>query len=472
MQRIFISYRRNDSGSITGRIYDHLKASLPGVEIFKDVQSIPSGVDFLEYTKDKLSQSEIFIPIIGKSWASSLQERKEDPNDFVRIEVEQALKQDLSFIPIYVEGAKSPKVSDIPDTIEKISFYNGITVRPDPDFQNDVQKLVDAIKQKIGDDISKPISAKPTNFKKILIPIIVLALILVSTMFLLKKSDSPTEKTQEEEVAQLICDKHLTAAIIAEFSKGDEDAFSNTVATKVDGLTLDTEVSVRTANFEDRNVDRYADYIRTKYFTETCDTAGIFVNGLRNERKKILNVYSTLSNFEIKRPDYIETSSIVMSIPKELVFDMQDDSDMLAELIVLYLSSTYDTPKSIIKKSFEYQEKYNLTKESQEPLKGKSILGPLYLLRADQYAVEGNNERAKKLYTEAGYFGNEEISRVSKINKKQAQPIADYMYADSDLRNIRALNVQEHKRIEKGFEKFVSDVKKVFNSILNEFRKK
>jgi hypothetical protein len=46
MPRIFISYRRSDSGMFTGRIHDQLKASFGAGSVFRDMYNIPAGSDF------------------------------------------------------------------------------------------------------------------------------------------------------------------------------------------------------------------------------------------------------------------------------------------------------------------------------------------------------------------------------------------------------------------------------------------
>ncbi|MGA7181312.1 MAG: toll/interleukin-1 receptor domain-containing protein [Thiobacillaceae bacterium] len=48
MQGIFISYRRQDSQSAAGRLADHIKEQMPGVPVFRDVETIEPGVDFVE----------------------------------------------------------------------------------------------------------------------------------------------------------------------------------------------------------------------------------------------------------------------------------------------------------------------------------------------------------------------------------------------------------------------------------------
>lgn len=45
MSKILISYRREDSADVTGRIYDRLIQAFQNA-VFRDVDSIPFGVDF------------------------------------------------------------------------------------------------------------------------------------------------------------------------------------------------------------------------------------------------------------------------------------------------------------------------------------------------------------------------------------------------------------------------------------------
>jgi hypothetical protein len=52
MSKIFISYRRTDSADITGRLFDHLTVHFARKDIFKDVDSIPLGVDFRKSISD------------------------------------------------------------------------------------------------------------------------------------------------------------------------------------------------------------------------------------------------------------------------------------------------------------------------------------------------------------------------------------------------------------------------------------
>ncbi|MBC7813164.1 MAG: toll/interleukin-1 receptor domain-containing protein, partial [Burkholderiales bacterium] len=97
MPRIFVSYRRADSITITGRIYDRLVAVFGEDGVFKDVEDIPFGVDFRSVIEHEIDQSEIVLVIIGPNWVTVTDtdgnRRLDNPNDFVRIEVETAIKR-------------------------------------------------------------------------------------------------------------------------------------------------------------------------------------------------------------------------------------------------------------------------------------------------------------------------------------------------------------------------------------------
>jgi hypothetical protein len=61
MSKIFISYRREDSADVTGRIYDRLVNVFGEDAIFKDVDSIPLGVNFKKYLDDKVQECQVTL---------------------------------------------------------------------------------------------------------------------------------------------------------------------------------------------------------------------------------------------------------------------------------------------------------------------------------------------------------------------------------------------------------------------------
>ena len=68
MPRITISYRRDDSLDITGRIFDRLTAHFGRDFIFRDIDNIPAGVDFRRHIDIVLDGSDVIIAIVGPRW--------------------------------------------------------------------------------------------------------------------------------------------------------------------------------------------------------------------------------------------------------------------------------------------------------------------------------------------------------------------------------------------------------------------
>lgn len=150
MSSIFISYRRDDSADTCGRIYDHLVASFGRDTVFKDVDSIPLGVNFDEHISRVLQQCAVVLAVIGPRWLDIRDERGrrlDDPADLVRRELEAALQRGIPVIPALVQGARMPGGAELPPSLRALSLHNGLAVRRDPDFGHDMQRLVTAVQR-------------------------------------------------------------------------------------------------------------------------------------------------------------------------------------------------------------------------------------------------------------------------------------------------------------------------------------
>ena len=65
---MFLSYRRDDSRELAERIYDRLIAKLGKPSVFKDVDSVPFGVDFRRVLDGALLGADVLLAVIGKKW--------------------------------------------------------------------------------------------------------------------------------------------------------------------------------------------------------------------------------------------------------------------------------------------------------------------------------------------------------------------------------------------------------------------
>jgi hypothetical protein len=164
MAKVFISYRRDDSRWVSGRIYDALVAQYGAANVFKDVYTIPLGVDFRKYIGDQVSQCEVMLVIIGQRWLTITDEtgnrRLDSAADFTRIEIEQALQRSIPVIPVLVDGIGMPRPEDLPASLEQLAFRNATTVR-DPEFPSDMERIVRNIGQTLG-ETATPAAPSPT----------------------------------------------------------------------------------------------------------------------------------------------------------------------------------------------------------------------------------------------------------------------------------------------------------------------
>lgn len=145
---IFISYRRQDSVHITGRIYDRLSAQFGKDAVFKDVDSMPLGLDFRDHIREQVSRCAVLVAVIGKNWKGTTaagDSRLNDERDHLRIEIEAALERHIPVIPVLVDGVEMPTEDDLPPALTSLAYRHGIAVRPDPDFHNDADRLARGI---------------------------------------------------------------------------------------------------------------------------------------------------------------------------------------------------------------------------------------------------------------------------------------------------------------------------------------
>jgi hypothetical protein len=149
--RIFISYRRSDSAAVSGRIYDRLCLAFGEPNVFKDVDDIPAGAHYRELLETEVGKCDVLLAIIGAHWLTVTNEqgqrRLDNPHDFVRIEIEAGLKrQNALVIPLLVDEARMPSPEELPEGLRDLHFRNAAAVRNDPDFNRDVGRLIQTIR--------------------------------------------------------------------------------------------------------------------------------------------------------------------------------------------------------------------------------------------------------------------------------------------------------------------------------------
>jgi hypothetical protein len=145
---IAISYRRQDSSPVAGRLYDRLQAEFGKGSVFMDFDSIPYGVDFREHIKQTLQRAKVVVAIIGPEWCGGREpanRRIDDPTDFVRLEVASALENGIPIIPVLINNTPMPEAKNLPPELEGLAFRNGLALDTGIDFHHHADRLIAGI---------------------------------------------------------------------------------------------------------------------------------------------------------------------------------------------------------------------------------------------------------------------------------------------------------------------------------------
>jgi hypothetical protein len=145
MSDIFLSYRRQDSLSATGRLADRLEQHFGPKRVFRDYDSIVAGKDFADAINSAISVSTVVLAVVGPDWVEARDgqghRRLDDPGDFVRIEIETALRTEVPVIPVLVEGAKMPPAEALPESLQAFSRCQAVELT-ESRWRDDADRLI------------------------------------------------------------------------------------------------------------------------------------------------------------------------------------------------------------------------------------------------------------------------------------------------------------------------------------------
>jgi hypothetical protein len=150
--RIFMSYRREETGWAAGRLFDSLATHFGRDQIFKDIDSIEPGDDFVEVINTAVGSCHVLLALIGNRWltVTDQEERRrlDDPGDFVRLEIEAALQRGIRVIPVLVDGIQMPRADQLPESLAGLARRQGLKLGQEH-FGSDFQRLLPPLRRSI-----------------------------------------------------------------------------------------------------------------------------------------------------------------------------------------------------------------------------------------------------------------------------------------------------------------------------------
>ena len=164
--RIFISYRREETAYPAGWLYDRLTGHLGHGQVFKDVDSIQLGDDFVEVITRAVGSCDVLLALIGDEWPTMTDDhgrrRLDNPDDFVRLEIEAALSRRVLVIPVLVDGARMPRADELPPSLAALVRRQALELSP-ARFDFDTSRLLRVLDRSLAEVRAAQQDAAPTD---------------------------------------------------------------------------------------------------------------------------------------------------------------------------------------------------------------------------------------------------------------------------------------------------------------------
>ena len=129
--KIFISYRRQDSAANALGISQYLEHEFGRKNVFIDVD-MRAGTKFPVLLEQRLAECKVMLVLVGPEWLDARDEdghrRLDDPDDWVRLEIAHALKRDIVVIPVRINGAALPAKAALPEDIRGLLDHQAVSV--------------------------------------------------------------------------------------------------------------------------------------------------------------------------------------------------------------------------------------------------------------------------------------------------------------------------------------------------------
>jgi hypothetical protein len=174
VKTVFINYRRGETAGEARALFNELTQTLGRDSVFMDVDTIALGRDFRQVVRERVETCDLMLALVGRDWVSSAnpagRRRLDDANDFVRIEIEAALKRNIPLTPVLVQGAQMPSPEELPETIREFAYRNGFELSHNR-WESDVHEMLKRLglandeRQSAPSPLKQPVENVPRNIQ-------------------------------------------------------------------------------------------------------------------------------------------------------------------------------------------------------------------------------------------------------------------------------------------------------------------
>jgi len=252
MIQIFISYRRDGGDTLAQLFYDRL--SNDGYHVFLDVESLRSG-KFNTAIYSKIEECTDFLLILPEHGL----DRCENEDDWVRLEIEYAIKLKKNIIPVMMRNFVFP--DNLPESLAELRHYNGISANMEL-FDGVIIKLEKSLlltPKPAGTTTNKNISKnkikvrKKVNKQPVIIASAIIAILLVVIYFTCLKTSPPNDDVS------LNAGENRTVEVL-----GEPD-FSGVTRTNFEEYIAKADSGDKTAQYIAGEMNRTGTYVEQDY---------------------------------------------------------------------------------------------------------------------------------------------------------------------------------------------------------------
>jgi hypothetical protein len=147
--RVFICYRRADTGAAAGPLADKLAQRFGSGNVFLD-KGLRPGDDFWEEIQRFLRAADVVLTLIGSEWLGARGQPRPlaDRGDYLRREILLAWKHGTRVMPVLVQPAKMPAKRDLPPALARIAGAHAIELHTDT-WRHDTDIIIKAIEDHV-----------------------------------------------------------------------------------------------------------------------------------------------------------------------------------------------------------------------------------------------------------------------------------------------------------------------------------
>ncbi|MCX4996748.1 toll/interleukin-1 receptor domain-containing protein [Streptomyces longwoodensis] len=165
MPHVFINYRTGDGERTAALLDQELSRRFGQDRVFRASRSITPGQAYPEALLTALHRSSVLLAVVGPDW-TNFRSRLQDPEDWVRKEIETAFECGLIVVPV-LDGRKTDRLSGatLPPELARLADLQSVPFDTTHDTGAGVRRIGDLISELIPElrDLDEPGEPSPAS---------------------------------------------------------------------------------------------------------------------------------------------------------------------------------------------------------------------------------------------------------------------------------------------------------------------